>query len=715
MPLSYPTNPTTGQRATVLGVHKLGGFHILEMMNSSASDNILRFKDTHGLRAGDRVRLVHRTAGSGSSILGGTTYFVQGNAALSDTTFQINTTAGTTGMALGSDFTGDGLHGTGWWTLLVSPLATESPAWDAHTLAGFDSHEKMIRSKLGISDAAAGIISVTGLTSTGVIAATSHGLSNGDRVTFVSLTGGYNLRRGLTYYVVNKNANDFQISETLGGSAVDLGADISAAKLRKLTVGGVRQLTGANTLYPRILKFWQHMTANASGDYVHATWAPSLGILNGIKDRGAVPMMDWNWQDLSRVNTPGENGGAIPYRDIYGGDWNDQIDAVMNRIQSYGDTVIVRMFWEMNGAWFPWFYGARWTNGDTGNWYPTDNAPPLYKKGRLDHIQAWKYIVERARPLTGGSNGTRNANGSWSVVPTPGKARFYWCPHNIADLALDGLVPAREYVDYIGWDEYARHDQGSGTGQILETSTSLDYIQPGAMGLKLLPGDRVQVISLSGSPNGLTLGAIYYVTRYPGGAKDRPRWQLRTGSVKGPIVNLTASANGTILRGAPNMVKHFGLGMDKIRKLFTGSVRTQSPVPVIIGETAYMGEYVSKTIVSSPDDPDYPFSAVGGGSLAAWSTTPATLPETVLAATDDNREDDLADFRKQWLGKGIVQMRSAYPDMVALVYFDCDMMPREFDDDFTYWPINWRFDARPAITKRWATLTRQANMRGTIT
>ena len=721
MPLSYPTNPTTGQRATVLGIHKLGGMHILEMLNSSDSDDILRFKDTHGLRAGDRVKLVHRIAGSGSSISGSTTYFVLGNANLTDTTFQISTTDGGSVQSFGSDFTGNGNHGTGWWTPIVYPKATESLLWDAHTLAGFDSHEAMIRSKRGISDAAAGIITVTGVTSTDVISATAHGLSNGDRVAFVSLTGGYKLRRGLTYYVVNKNANDFQISETLGGAAADLGADISTAKLRKLTVGGVRQISPATTLYPRILAFWQHFTADATGDYSKATWAPSLGILNGIKDRGAVPMLNWNWQDLSQYNN-GTTDGAVSNRSIYAGDWNAQIDAVANRIQSYGDTVIVRMWWEQNAVWFPWHWGGAWQspNGrrDTNNYYPDDPGKPgsgLWRS-KQDHILAWRYVVERVRPLTGGSNGTRAANGSWSVVPTPGKARFFWCPHDIESLYLNDVYPGNEWVDYVGWDGYTRHDNGAGTGSITETNTNQDYIVisgGGNMGKKLLPGDRVQVTTLVGS-SGLTLGGIYFVTRYPGGSSSAPRWRLRTGSINGPVVNLTGSANGTILRGAPSMVKHYGAGVRAIRKRTAGSESTQSPVPIILGETGYLGEYVSKTYATPAVDPTYGGQPpLSGGSMMPSAGTPWALPETVLTAADDEREDDLADFRKQWLGKGLPAMRAAYPDLVGFIYFDCDMMPREGQG--AYWPANWRFDARPPFSKRWATLSNQANMRGTIT
>lgn len=51
----------------------------------------------------------------------------------------------------------------------------------------------------------------------------AHGLSDGDLITFSTtgaLPGG--LSRGYNYYVVNKTADDFQVSQTLGGAAINL-------------------------------------------------------------------------------------------------------------------------------------------------------------------------------------------------------------------------------------------------------------------------------------------------------------------------------------------------------------------------------------------------------------------------------------------------------------------------------------------------------------
>jgi hypothetical protein len=70
---------------------------------------------------------------------------------------------------------------------------------------------------------------VTATASTDKVNSTGHGLNNGDTVIFTSLTGGTGLTTDTTYYVVNKAANDFQVSLTKGGSAVAIDTDASAA------------------------------------------------------------------------------------------------------------------------------------------------------------------------------------------------------------------------------------------------------------------------------------------------------------------------------------------------------------------------------------------------------------------------------------------------------------------------------------------------------
>ena len=61
---------------------------------------------------------------------------------------------------------------------------------------------------------------VTFTNATNIVNLTAHPLTNGDKVRFVGGTPPAELSTGTTYFVVNANANDFQVSLTAGGSAV---------------------------------------------------------------------------------------------------------------------------------------------------------------------------------------------------------------------------------------------------------------------------------------------------------------------------------------------------------------------------------------------------------------------------------------------------------------------------------------------------------------
>lgn len=50
----------------------------------------------------------------------------------------------------------------------------------------------------------------------------AHGLANGDRVVFYGGTPPGGLSEATEYYVVNKTTNDFEVSLTSGGAAIDL-------------------------------------------------------------------------------------------------------------------------------------------------------------------------------------------------------------------------------------------------------------------------------------------------------------------------------------------------------------------------------------------------------------------------------------------------------------------------------------------------------------
>ena len=60
----------------------------------------------------------------------------------------------------------------------------------------------------------------------------THGLVDGDKVIFTALGTATGISTGVTYYVINKTTNDFQLSLTLGGSVIDItGADTTGGTM----------------------------------------------------------------------------------------------------------------------------------------------------------------------------------------------------------------------------------------------------------------------------------------------------------------------------------------------------------------------------------------------------------------------------------------------------------------------------------------------------
>lgn len=87
---------------------------------------------------------------------------------------------------------------------------------------------------------------VTGEDADDLIDATAHPFTLNDKVQFTALTGGSNLELNRTYYVIAVLANTFQLSDSLGGTAVSFGSDITATstieKVEDLTDDDVLQL-----------------------------------------------------------------------------------------------------------------------------------------------------------------------------------------------------------------------------------------------------------------------------------------------------------------------------------------------------------------------------------------------------------------------------------------------------------------------------------------
>lgn len=67
------------------------------------------------------------------------------------------------------------------------------------------------------------------------VASVAHGLNNGDCIEFLTLTGGTPLQIKRPYWVVNKTADNFELSDELNGQTIDITANSTAATARRLT------------------------------------------------------------------------------------------------------------------------------------------------------------------------------------------------------------------------------------------------------------------------------------------------------------------------------------------------------------------------------------------------------------------------------------------------------------------------------------------------
>lgn len=98
----------------------------------------------------------------------------------------------------------------------------------------------------GLFEAGTALTSVTGTTADDTFTKTAHGMANGTVVILSGLTGGSGLVAGRVYFVIGQTANTFQLSLTSGGSAVDLGSDVTAA-----TVTPYTEISGGSPAYSR--------------------------------------------------------------------------------------------------------------------------------------------------------------------------------------------------------------------------------------------------------------------------------------------------------------------------------------------------------------------------------------------------------------------------------------------------------------------------------
>jgi len=117
---------------------------------------------------------------------------------------------------------------------------TGMPVTDVQGWALFDSAGTN-RKWYGLFAETTGTAQATGDT----VTATAHGLSNGQKVVFLTGYVPAGLSASTTYFVVGATTNTFQVAATSGGSAIDITADAAKVvfgKVQAVTVGQTLQI-----------------------------------------------------------------------------------------------------------------------------------------------------------------------------------------------------------------------------------------------------------------------------------------------------------------------------------------------------------------------------------------------------------------------------------------------------------------------------------------
>lgn len=181
-------------------------------------------------------------------------------------------------------------------SFVFQPAATNAPViWSAVGLPA------------GVSVETWSALAATGTASTDTVSSTAHGYADGDRVYFVSLTGGSGLTAGTIYYVRDKTTDDFKLASVPGGAAVDFSSDISAAQVRKVSSGAVSGACATAGVY--VVTLSATNAAAETGTRVFVIGIDSEAAPAAV-DSGSLSA-DWGIDVVTREVTPPLAGAGI--------------------------------------------------------------------------------------------------------------------------------------------------------------------------------------------------------------------------------------------------------------------------------------------------------------------------------------------------------------------------------------------------------------------
>jgi hypothetical protein len=175
-------------------------------------------------------------------------------------------------------------------------------------------------------------------------------------------------------------------------------------------VDAFTQSVGAKPALWTLWSSWGDRAGRGSCSKHQGSCAFPTAVARGLRARGITPFI-W-WQPTDPTNP--DAGVYERYKNIISGKHDQYIRAWAKAAKAFGRPVIVRMFHEMNGDWFPWSVNKF-----------KDNTPERFKS-------AWRHIVTEFRRV-----GARNV-------------KFLWSPYLWGKGKYEVLYPGNDYVDYVG-------------------------------------------------------------------------------------------------------------------------------------------------------------------------------------------------------------------------------------------------------------------------
>lgn len=275
---------------------------------TAAAATDLITKTAHGLIANDRIFFTKLVAGTGLSL--NTSYYVIASG-LTANDFKVSTTLGGAAVNITVDYTrvelakfvtiaGNFLNRGTYNSPLNMLIAVGAQAGTITVAAG--------GSNFTIAIPATTDPAFTGATctaATDLITKAAHGLVAGDRVYITAVTGGAGLSLNTNYYVIASGltANDFKVSTTAGGAAVNITSDGTALNYSKVSYRLLRfkreklftvEENGVETLR----RSWLTFTQNTTWPLIPAGTSAYTVTVNGtLLDPGSVDGSHmWFWE-----------------------------------------------------------------------------------------------------------------------------------------------------------------------------------------------------------------------------------------------------------------------------------------------------------------------------------------------------------------------------------------------------------------------------------